>query len=369
MSAIYHDQVVADANIATSDSEAYAVGTRDGVNVVSTDKAYNNNSKYYSNEARKSASSAHQYSVSAAASVSDAQGKVDEASGYAAHAEEQVAVAAAEAAKATEQAERADNASLSAVTNATDAQNYATSASSFSELSQSNAVLSESYTHGSTGTREGEDTDNAKFYMEQAKAQSGTIPTKVSELTNDEGFITNEVNELTNYNTKTEIANTLNNYQTKIGDGSQQIETFIQAASDENIVSGEKHSTIFGKIAKLIDSCISHFSATATSTSKGHVIVDENFSATSTNPIQNKYVYEQIENLKVIATAEQNGMMSFVDKEKLDGISSGATKVEESSTNGNININGTEKLYTLFQLMWQKQQICIVTLTKPHWIS
>lgn len=34
------------------------------------------------------------------------------------------------------------------------------------------ATLAESYTHGGTGAREGEDTDNAKYYMEQAKEVS-----------------------------------------------------------------------------------------------------------------------------------------------------------------------------------------------------
>lgn len=34
------------------------------------------------------------------------------------------------------------------------------------------ATLAESYTHGGTGAREGEETDNAKYYMEQAKAVS-----------------------------------------------------------------------------------------------------------------------------------------------------------------------------------------------------
>lgn len=34
------------------------------------------------------------------------------------------------------------------------------------------ATLAESYTHGGTGTREDEDTDNAKYYMEQAKVAS-----------------------------------------------------------------------------------------------------------------------------------------------------------------------------------------------------
>ena len=34
------------------------------------------------------------------------------------------------------------------------------------------ATMAESYTHGGTGSRDGEDTDNAKYYMEQAKAVS-----------------------------------------------------------------------------------------------------------------------------------------------------------------------------------------------------
>ena len=40
------------------------------------------------------------------------------------------------------------------------------------------AVLAESYAHGGTGTRAGEDSDNAKYYMEQAKsiASGGLIP-------------------------------------------------------------------------------------------------------------------------------------------------------------------------------------------------
>ncbi|WP_368490854.1 pyocin knob domain-containing protein [Clostridium sp. BJN0013] len=47
------------------------------------------------------------------------------------------------------------------------------------------------------------------------------------------------------------------------------------------------------------------------------------------------------------ASSTQDGRMSKEDKVKLDGISAGANKVEQSSTNGNIKINGTEKtVYT-----------------------
>ena len=47
------------------------------------------------------------------------------------------------------------------------------------------------------------------------------------------------------------------------------------------------------------------------------------------------------------ASSTQDGRMAKEDKVKLDGISAGANKVEQSSTNGNIKINGTEKtVYT-----------------------
>lgn len=48
------------------------------------------------------------------------------------------------------------------------------------------------------------------------------------------------------------------------------------------------------------------------------------------------------------ATQSADGLMSSTDKTKLDGISSGANKVEASQTNGNIKIDGVETtVYTL----------------------
>lgn len=44
----------------------------------------------------------------------------------------------------------------------------------------------------------------------------------------------------------------------------------------------------------------------------------------------------------VTTTADDIGFMSAADKAKLDGIATGATKVEASTTNGNIKVNGTE---------------------------
>lgn len=129
-------------------------------------------------------------------------------------------------------------------------------ASAYAQSANAKSVLAESYAIGGTGTREGEDTDNAKYYMEQAKQQTGGIPTKVSELENDAGYITKSVSNLTNYYDKTNIdkkidaipKTDLTNYLTKTGDGSNLTAVFEEATTLEELTTGEKLSSIFGKL-------------------------------------------------------------------------------------------------------------------------
>lgn len=129
-------------------------------------------------------------------------------------------------------------------------------ASAYAQSANAKSVLSESYAIGGTGTREGEDTDNAKYYMEQAKQQTGGIPTKVSELENDAGYITKSASDLTNYYDKTTVdekidaipKTDLTNYLTKTGDGSNLTATFEEATTLEELTTGEKLSSIFGKL-------------------------------------------------------------------------------------------------------------------------
>lgn len=129
-------------------------------------------------------------------------------------------------------------------------------ASAYAQSANAKSVLSESYAIGGTGTREGEDTDNAKYYMEQAKQQTGGIPTKVSELENDVGYITKKVSNLTNYYDKTTVdekidaipKTDLTNYLTKTGDGSDLTAAFEEATNLEELTTGEKLSSIFGKL-------------------------------------------------------------------------------------------------------------------------
>lgn len=129
-------------------------------------------------------------------------------------------------------------------------------ASAYAQSANAKSVLAESYAVGGTGTREGEDTDNAKYYMEQAKQQTGGIPTKVSELENDVGYITKSVSNLTNYYDKTDVdkkideipKTDLTNYLTKTGDGSNLTAAFEEATTLDELTTGEKLSSILGKI-------------------------------------------------------------------------------------------------------------------------
>lgn len=150
-------------------------------------------------------------------------------------------------------------------------------ASAYAQSANAKSVLAESYAIGGTGTREGEDTDNAKYYMEQAKQQTGGIPTKVSELENDAGYITKSVSDLENYYDKTNIdkkidaipKTDLTNYLTQTGDGSNLTAVFEEATTLEELTTGEKLSSIFGKLklaVKNLKSLISLIGTTDIST-------------------------------------------------------------------------------------------------------
>lgn len=130
-------------------------------------------------------------------------------------------------------------------------------ASAYAQSANAKSVLAESYAVGGTGTREGEDTDNAKYYMEQAKQQTGGIPTKVSELENDVGYITKDVDNLTNYYDKTttdqKLANIdLTDYLKKTGDASNTTVTFIEPTELTQPTAGEKLGGIIGKVSLAI---------------------------------------------------------------------------------------------------------------------
>lgn len=154
----YKEQADADAQTAVSnkeDAEAYAVGTRNGTTVTSSDETYHNNAKYYSQQASTSATNSANSAIASSDSAQDAEA-------YAKGTRNGVDVTSSDATYHNNSKYFSEQAS----TSATNAGNSATSASN-------SATLAESYAKGGTNSRTGEDTDNAKWYMEQAQAAAG----------------------------------------------------------------------------------------------------------------------------------------------------------------------------------------------------
>lgn len=360
-----------------------------------------------STSAAQSASAALSSKESAESSANSAAGSAESAQGNKESAEASALAAGNSATAAQQSAESAAASASSAASSASsaisskeasadsesNAQRYSTLAEQNASTATDKATLAKSYAVGGTGTRAGEDTDNAMYYMSQAKAQTGDIPTKLSQLENDSGFVTIAVDNLINYYkssqlyTRTEvdaklsaipkfaivavdalptenISETtiyllkeqesgtnkcsewvymngaweklgdididLSGYLKKTGDGSNLTETFSQAASLANISSGESHSTIFGKIAKAIATIISHISTTATTSVLGHVKVDSALSSSSTNPVQNNVVNSALGNKLATTGDASNTTVAFTE----------ATAIAELATG--------EKMSTLF---------------------
>lgn len=86
----------------------------------------------------------------------------------------------------TAEAEASANIANNAATRASGfssvASGYATNSENSANESEEMAILSKSYAVGDTGTRAGEDTDNAKYYMEQARLFAGGNFVTTSEM-------------------------------------------------------------------------------------------------------------------------------------------------------------------------------------------
>lgn len=331
------------------------------------------------NSASDSAGTAMESKMSAEASATSAVSSANAA-------QQSAESAAASASSAASSASSAISSKEASADSESNAQRYSTLAEQNASTATDKATLAKSYAVGGTGTREGEDTDNAMYYMNQAKAQTGGIPSKLSQLENDAGFITAAVDNLINYYkssqlyTKDEVDSKLSaipkfaivaveslptenisdttiyllkeqesgtnkcsewvyingaweklgdididlsGYLKKTGDGSELTEAFSQAASLANISSGESHSTIFGKIAKAIATIISHISTTATTSVLGHVKVDSTLSSSSENPVQNKVLNSAIGNKLATTGDASNTTVAFTEATAMAELATG----------------------------------------------
>lgn len=76
----------------------------------------------------------------------------------------------------------------------TKAQGYAKDAKDSADNAAYDAKLSQSYAVGGTGTRENEDTDNSKYYKEQAEKLAGGIADSADEILDKAEFIQENIN-------------------------------------------------------------------------------------------------------------------------------------------------------------------------------
>ena len=171
-----------DADYDASLAQSYSVGGS-GIR----DNEDEDNAKYYKEQSALNATEAAQSAVSAAEAQEKSALNADSAESSAADAltskngASQSALSAAEAAQSAESAaggakSEAEAAAVSAKVAAEAKAGAAESAAKAEESkgsSNSAALLSQSYAVGGTGSREGEDTDNARYYYEQTKEISG----------------------------------------------------------------------------------------------------------------------------------------------------------------------------------------------------
>ena len=115
--------------------------------------------------------------------VSAAAGSATAAAGSATEAETSANNASTFAQSAKGYSESSASSKNAAEASATAAANAAQTANSKANAANSSAITAQSYAVGGTGSRQGEDTDNAKYYYQMAKEASGKDFVTQSELT------------------------------------------------------------------------------------------------------------------------------------------------------------------------------------------
>ena len=135
-------------------------------------KTSETNAKTSEVNAAASASTASSKASAAATSESNAASSASIASKKASEAAASATNSANSATSASDSASTASSKATAALNSAEDAANSATTASDKAIEASNYATEAKSYTHGGTGTRDGEDTDNAEYYYQQSKSIS-----------------------------------------------------------------------------------------------------------------------------------------------------------------------------------------------------
>lgn len=120
------------------------------------------------------------------------------------------------------------------------------------EDASESALLSESWAHGETGVRIGEDSDNSRYYSQQAKTQADRAKEEADRASSIVGFNIDENLSETSTNPVQNkvITESLKEKINNDGDASLATIAFSQATNLANIQSGDSLATAFGKLSK-----------------------------------------------------------------------------------------------------------------------
>jgi len=235
--------------------------------------------------------------------------------------------------------------------------------------------------------------DSFTLNQDSNKAINISVPTKTSDLQNDNSFITNTVNNLANYYLKSDTytQTEVNNLISAAVNGRFEKVTTLPASGEPNVIYLVPKTTALTNNVydeyiwqdnawELLGSTEIDLSNYVTTTDLATALADYVTSSTFNTTIANYYTKTEVGNLldakvdkvsgkglstndydntaKGIVDGVTNALAGKVDKvngkglstedytttekNKLAGISTGANKVESSTTNGNIQIDGTE---------------------------
>jgi len=235
--------------------------------------------------------------------------------------------------------------------------------------------------------------DSFTLNQDSNKSINITVPTKTSDLQNDNSFITNTVNNLANYYLKSDTytQTEVNNLISAAVNGRFEKVTVLPASGEPNVIYLVPKTTALTNNVydeyiwqdnawELLGSTEIDLSNYVTTTDLATALADYVTSSTFNTTIANYYTKTEVGNLldakvdkvsgkglstydydataKGIVDNVTTNLASKVDKvngkglstedytttekNKLAGISTGANKVESSTTNGNIQIDGTE---------------------------
>lgn len=185
----YSEQAGASATTSITNkqnAEAYAVGQRDGVDVTSGDVAYHNNAKYYSEQASASATSSDSRAEDSEAWAVGKRDGTDVGSSDATY-HNNSKYYSEQSASQVANSEAWANGQRNGVDVGSSDPAYHNNSKYFKEIADTRATASdvsateaESYAHGGTNSRQGEDTDNANYYRGLAQTSATNASTSES---------------------------------------------------------------------------------------------------------------------------------------------------------------------------------------------